>query len=192
MGNPDLAQEKSRSITWSVDHDSTPFRVNASAYFHEIDQFIERYRIDDTRRSYRNLAKGELWGVDGGLVFEPSDRLAHRFSAQWQRGQGPNGETLADLNLPEIRYSGGYRLNRLAFRWLIAHRLSRKSAGPDELPLNEATKLQFGVSYQRGNWRFDVSANNVSNELMRRSADADAPWGMERNLVLTAEWRPST
>ena len=191
LGNPDLAQEKSRSITWSVDHDSTPFRVNASVYFHEIDQFIERYRIDDTRRSYRNLAKGELWGVDGGLLFEPNERLAHRFSAQWQRGQGPNGETLADLNLPEIRYSGDYRLNRLAFRWLIAHRLSRKNAGPDELPLNEATKLQFGVSYQRGNWRFDVSANNVSNELMRRSADEDAPWSMERNLVVTAEWRPS-
>ena len=191
LGNTDLAQEKSASITWSVDHDSPRFRVNASVYFHEIDQFIERYRIDETRRSYRNLAKGELWGIDGGLLIKPNDSLAHRFSAQWQRGQGPNGETLADLNLPEIRYSGSYRFNRLAFRWLIAHRLSRRSAGPDELPITEATKLQLGVSYQRGDWRFDVSANNVSNELMRRSADEDAPWSMERNLVVSAEWRPS-
>ena len=190
LGNPDLAQEKSRSLTWSVDHDSTRFRVNASVYYHEIDQFIERHRIDETRRSYRNLAKGELWGVDGGLLFEPNDRLAHRVSAQWQRGQGPNGETLADLNLPEIRYSGSYSLNRLAFRWLIAHRLSRKSTGPDELPVTEATKFQLGVSYLRGDWRFDLSANNVGNQLMRRSADEDAPWNMERNLVVTAEWRP--
>ena len=126
-----------------------------------------------------------------GLLFEPTDRPAHRFSAQWQRGQGPNGETLADLNLPEIRYSGSYRLNRLAFRWLIAHRLSRKSAGPDELPVTEATRLQLGVTYHRGDWRFDVSANNLGNELMRRSADEDAPWNMGRNLVVTAEWRPS-
>ena len=191
LGNPDLAQEKSRSITWRVDHESTRFRANASVYFHEIDRFIERYRIDETRRSYRNLAKGELWGFDAGLLFELNDSLAHRFSAQWQRGQGPNGDPLADLNIPEIRYSGSYRLNSLAFRWLIAHRLSRTSAGPDELPVAEATRLQFGVSYQRGNWRFDVSANNASNELMRRSADEDAPWGMERNLLLTAEWRPN-
>ena len=191
LGNPELAQEKSRSITWNVDHDSTRFRVNASVYFHEIDQFIERYRIDETRRSYRNLAKGEFWGVDGGLLFEPTDRLAHRFSAQWQRGQGSNGETLADLNLPEIRYSGSYSLNTLAFRWLIAHRFSRASAGPDEFPVADATRLQFGVSYRRGDWRFDVSANNISNELVRRSADGDAPWSMERNLVVTAEWRPS-
>ena len=96
------------------------------------------------------------------MLFEPNDRLAHRVSAQWQRGQGPNGETLADLNLPEIRYSGSYSLNRLAFRWLIAHRLSRKSTGPDELPVTEATKFQLGVSYLRGDWRFDLSANKTN------------------------------
>jgi outer membrane cobalamin receptor len=192
LGNPDLAQEKSRSLTWSIDHDSTRFRVNASVYFHEIDQFIERYRIDETRRSYRNLAKGELWGFDGGWLFEPNDRLAHRLSTQWQQGQGPNGAPLADLNLPEIRYSGSYRLNKLAFIWVIAHRLTRNSAGPDELPVSNATRLQLGVSFQQGKWHFNLSAINASNELMRRSADEDAPWAMERNLVVTAEWRPGT
>jgi hypothetical protein len=83
-------------------------------------------------------------------------------------------------------------LNKLAFIWVIAHRLTRNSAGPDELPVSNATRLQLGVSFQQGKWHFNLSAINASNELMRRSADEDAPWAMERNLVVTAEWRPGT
>jgi iron complex outermembrane receptor protein len=190
VGNPMLVPETRDSIELSVIYApaATPLSLEATAFYSDLDDYIERFAVSPGVIGYRNVDTAYIDGVE----FSARLRLgawSHALSYQWQEGEDSDNRILADLNPPEWRY---------ALRWLngawavssdLVHRPQRTDAGPGEVPLEDATILNLRAGLALGaKWRAEVYATNVFDETYQASADDLAPLQPGRTIGLRMSW----
>ncbi|MEM6485257.1 MAG: TonB-dependent receptor [Pseudomonadota bacterium] len=180
-GNPGLEPETRRAFEVAIQFSAslkqgTDLGVSLNLYHNELDQYIERVALQGNLFGFRNLDSATLEGLELGGTLE-TGAFNHRLSYQWQRGEGRDGEPLADLNPPGLRYFATAMVSRFQLSSDLHYRFERSRAGPGEQSLDEALVWNASVKRQfNGGWSGELFVTNVLNEQYLASADDLAPF----------------
>lgn len=191
LGNPDLTAETRNSAELGVRFSppSALFDAGLSVYFSDLQDYIERYAISTERVSFRNLEGATIQGFELDVSLQTGE-LGHRLSYQWQEGEDDDGNTLADLNPPGLRYFLSWERGRQGFYSDLSWRPARDEFGADEVPLESA--VIWNARFMRrvaSDWRAELFLSNILDEEYRSTADDVAPLQPGRIVGLRLEWR---
>lgn len=193
LGNPDLEAETRRSAEFGLNFTppSSALRGGLSVYYSDLEDYIERYSISPLLVSYRNLDGASISGLELDFSLQ-AGRVNHRLSYQWQEGEDDQGNTLADLNPPGLRYFMSWESDRRGLYSDLNFRPSRDDFGADEIPLDSAWIWNARFTQRvAGNWRAELFLSNILDEEYRSTADDVAPFQPGRTVGLRLEWRKS-
>lgn len=190
-GNPDLQPETSiggqGALSWRPD---TQFELALAVYRYELENYIERFRVDDSRLAYRNLDKAHIQGVELELNWRQSEHLSHRFVYQFQDGENNQGETLADLHPNKLSWYINAEIQSWSFSNGISYSSSSKDVASSELTRKSFVLWDLSIQYHlNDNHELSLKINNVSNTEYYASLDEDATLQPKRNVSLSSTWR---
>lgn len=192
LGNPDLAPERTRGIELAGSWSRGDLTLQVAGYHNELRDYIERYRLSQTVRSFRNTDGASITGFEGNLRWQASGRWSHRVSYQWQQGEDNSGRWITDLNPNEWRYFGTWQGERFDAAVDVVHRPTRDQFGPDEEPLAAATLANASLGWSIDpHWRFSLYANNLLDTAWLGSADDTAALQPGRTLGIRLERKGS-
>ena len=189
-GNPDLAPEKTVGLQATLLREGLTTTFEVTGFSNRVEDYIERFEITDELRSYRNMGSGELWGLDGQLIWRNS-AFTQRLSWQWQRGTSTSGATLANLPPPSLRYNGTWTSSRYSLGLDVRYQAPQDTVGPGETPLNSALIVSASARWKISEkWHSEISVTNGLDRGYRLSADDDAPLSVGRAATFTLLWQP--
>ncbi len=193
-GNPALERERSRAAEMGVSGVIGPVTISMNAYRTKIQDYIERYSVDEDLRSYRNLGEGTIEGYEFTLDYQPSDAWQHRLSYQRQTGnERLTGDVLADLNPPGWRYLGKYQKATFSAVVDVMHRPERSRHGSGEVPLDATTVANLRLAWDiNAQWQCSLACLNCSDKNFYGSADDLAPLQPGRAFSLGVTWTPGS
>jgi iron complex outermembrane receptor protein len=193
LGNPVLKPETRQNFEVDLRYEppGSAFSVEASAYYSDLGDYIERYSVDSDTVSYRNLDEASIHGLEFDIQFR-AGAIDHRLSYQWQRGEDDDGNTLADLNPPGWRYFLNWRGENHCVSSDLSYRASRERFGAEEMPLDSAWiwNAQFTQALSSA-WQGELYVSNILDESYRATADDTAPFQPGRIVGLRLLWKPS-
>lgn len=193
QGNPDLNAETRRSGELALQYAplGSTLQTGAAVYYSDLEDYIERYPVGPELVSYRNLDGASIQGIELDLGFQ-TGVVHHRLSYQWQGGEDDEGNTLADLNPPSLRYFFSWEQEQRGFYSDLSYRDSREEFGADELPLDSAViwNARFTQRVAR-RWQAELFLSNILDEEYRSTADDVAPLQPGRTFGIRLEWRES-
>ena len=189
-GNPNLAPEKTVGLQTTLLREGITTTFEVTAFSTRIEDYIERFEMTDELRAYRNIGSGELWGLDGQLVWR-NRAFTQRLSWQWQKGTSASGATLADLAPPSLRYNGTWASSRYSLGLDVRYQASQDTVGPGENPLNSVLIVSASALWKFSEkWHSEISVTNGLDRGYRVSADDDAPLSVGRAVTVTLLWQP--
>lgn len=189
-GNPNLAPEKTVGLQTTLLREGITTTFEVTAFSTRVEDYIERFEMTDELRSYRNIGSGELWGLDGQLIWR-NRAFTQRLSWQWQKGTSASGATLADLAPPSLRYNGTWASSRYSVGLDVRYQASQDTVGPGENPLNSALIVSASALWKFSEkWQSEISVTNGLDRGYRVSADDDAPLSVGRAVTVTLLWQP--
>ncbi|MDG1653753.1 MAG: TonB-dependent receptor [Luminiphilus sp.] len=189
-GNPNLAPEKTVGLQTTLLREGITTTFEVTAFSTRIEDYIERFEMTDELRAYRNIGSGELWGLDGQLVWR-NRAFTQRLSWQWQKGTSASGATLADLAPPSLRYNGTWESSRYSLGLDVRYQASQDTVGPGENPLNSVLIVSASALWKFSEkWHSEISVTNGLDRGYRVSADDDAPLSVGRAVTVTLLWQP--
>lgn len=190
-GNPQLAPETRRNVDFSVAYQAAqlPVSITASAYYSDLDNYIERFAIDASTLGFRNLDSASLMGGELDLSWGGTT-LTHRVSYQYQRGDDQDGNTLADLNPPGWRYFLRWQGERYALFSDLSYRNDRDDFGQGEQPIESAVVWNARITQTLARrWVGELFVTNILDEAYRGTADDLAPLQPGRTVGLRLTWQ---
>ncbi|WP_189476973.1 TonB-dependent receptor [Halioglobus pacificus] len=189
VGNPDLAPEENLGFQLGLDYQGNAVSASLHSYINDLDDYIERYRISDELRSYRNLDGAQIWGFEAQLDWQSHEQLRHSLSYQWQRGEDDDGRWLSDLNPPALRYLLEWQGQRYRVQSDLSYRQERDDFGEGEQALDSAVIWNGRLVRQFGSrWEGEIYANNLLDELYLGTADEDAAYQPGRTIGVRLRW----
>ncbi len=172
IGNPDLNPEKSRSIDFGINYQKQDYSIDFHYFRSEIDDFIEKIKIDEDNSSYLNLTNGTLKGWQYHSSYSFTNHLSLELSGQDVNGEDNLGSTLADIP-PErhqlsIKIEQGDWLTRMSY----TKNMRKDSFGDGEIALESSDIANFKLAYKLSNsWNIQFNINNLFDEVYFNSAD---------------------
>lgn len=191
IGNPDLDPERSQNFELGVRHTGRHSQISAHLFRSEVDDFIERFEIEDGLFSYRNLTSGTIDGVE---VEALGTWKSLRLETSWLslRGEAADGRVLPDVPADRARMLVGWRGDRFdtSFEWI--HRFTKDSFGSGEVARDASNSLTAMVAIAIGDatW-ISLAGENLLDELWFPSADRRASPAPGRTLKLAVRWHRS-
>lgn len=190
LGNPDLEPEtrNNAELALRMQAPALPFSLDLNAYYSDLDDYIERFVIDEDTLGFRNLPSASIRGAELDLSWGDAT-LNHRISYQYQRGEDHNGDTLADLNPPAWRYFLRWQGERISVFSDLTYRDERDDAGPGEAPLDSAIVWNARATRTLArHWVGELFLTNILDEAYRGTADDLAPFQPGRTVGLRLTW----
>jgi len=190
VANAGLGAEHSRSAELGLRGYGRPFVGSVGVYTTAIGDYIERVEPADGVRSYRNMTRGTLRGLELEGHWQPGAPLSVHGNLQLVRGHTDSGSLLAEI--PADRMGLGVRWER--GRWLTKldwqHRFAKKEPGPGEVGTGSAEILAAGVQLRvrKGLW-LDVSGTNLLDRTWLPTADELAVPAARRSLGIGVRWQ---
>jgi iron complex outermembrane receptor protein len=189
LGNPELKPEQSLGVQLGFGYEGQSVSASLHMYHNDLKDYIGRYRVDEERRSYRNLDRAAIWGFEAQLSWRAGKRLRHLVSYQWQRGEDRQGEWLADLNPPALRYLLTWEGQVLRIQSDLTYRSERSQFGQGEQALDSALIWNGRLIRHFGeSWRGELFINNLLNELYVGTADEDSAYQPGRTVGIRVRW----
>lgn len=193
IGNPDLEPERSTSAEAGLRWYGSRTFAAVHLFRNQIDDLVERIRIDDDTRTFRNLTAGRVEGLEIEGFFQPAEAWliswgGHRFDSSSDDG-GP----LADVPPDRLRLEGRWQRGRWhsSLRW--EHREAVDEPGPGERAIPSAELLTAAVGVRlRDSLQVTLSGTNLLDRTYFRSADDRAPLAEGRGVSLALRWSPSS
>ncbi|WNC73642.1 TonB-dependent receptor [Thalassotalea psychrophila] len=191
QGNEDLTPEKSVGAQLGTSVLLTSqLTLEFSSYYYQLDDYIERYNVNELLTSYRNIERATIFGFETQIKWQQNDYVDHSLSYQQQKGETQSNQTLADLIPIQLRLNTRLDFNNFSVFNQLIFQPSLDEVSPDELPRGSYVLWNIGGDYQVTNQQtLTISINNLSDEKYHANADDKAPLQPERNITLSTKWR---
>lgn len=191
VGNPDLKSETSigseLSATWQASEHLT---IHQAVYYYALDDYIERYSVNDDVLSYRNLDEATIYGFETELQYQWSDSTEHHFSYQQQRGEDEQDQTLADLHPAKLSWIMLYNYQDWSFANSVNYYFDSDDVNASELARDSYVLWNLSIDHQfSNNQTISLSIDNATDEEYYASLDEDAALQPERSVKLSSTWR---
>ena len=195
LGNSSLSPEKSTGLQLNYRYQySQGLTITANSYLYGIDNYIERFQINEETRSYKNSDQATIKGAEISALWEANEELQSTLSFQWQQGKNQQQQTIDDGLPTALKWTVNYQptatmLQALSFDNQINYRFKKSTFGPSEDILGSIFTWQSSI-----NWavlptmdiRFTMA--NVTNSDYRSSSDEEAPWQPQRSIKIAWQW----
>lgn len=190
LGNPNLEPEKNIGLALSSKWQISNLEIQANIYHQSIDNYIERYRISDELRSYRNLEQGDIQGFEMYLSYKQTKDFTHSLSYQWQSGEDQEQKILADLNTPEITYQTAISSQQFSIKNMLRYRFEKNEVADGEKPLAAVIVWDLKTHwYVNESLTLTLSGLNLLDKEYTASADEDAALQAERRASVGLNFR---
>ena len=190
QGNSALSPEKSVGLQFSLAHNFSPnFKTTFNGYHYVIDDFIERYTLDNVRY-YRNNQQVKIQGFELTNSWQISQHWLSSFSFQWQQGRDENNNTLDDGIPKALKWSLNWQNENVNIRQQLSYQFSKRDTGPSELAQKSELIWHTQVDYQATkNLMLTLSVINLTDNLYKASIDEDAAYQPERSINVSGTWQ---
>lgn len=187
VGNEALDPERSLGGQFSLEYLLTSTATaHLTAYQYNVNNYIERYRIDEETLSYRNQDNADIYGVEASVEWQQTDDVKHHVTYQYNRGENDNGQAIDDLNPDMLSLTSVWHLNQWQFSNEFSYRFEKNRVGDAETLLDDTLLWHINAQYQVSpKWQIKLFLHNLTNELYKATADEDAPWQPERSVALS-------
>ncbi len=176
-GNPNLAPEKSKGIQVSATlSPSQNVELNIATYYYRMDNYIERYSVNENIVSYRNLDNADISGLESSVRWTPSEHWSHDLSFQWQQGEDQQNNALSDLQAPLWQMSTQWQNGDFVINNALAYRIKKHRFSAEEQKL--ASLLTWNLSLitsLSSATDLTIWGNNLLDRAAPTTADEDAP-----------------
>ncbi|MBQ4862376.1 TonB-dependent receptor [Pseudoalteromonas sp. MMG013] len=174
-------------VTWyPLEHIS----VHTALYHYELNNYIERYTLNDVQLSYRNLGRAQVYGFESELRWYQSDSIEHEVSYQQQVGEDDSGQVLADLHPRKLSWRARLTFERWSLTNSYSYYLEVNQVGNSEQVRNSFTVWDLSLEHQLNvHHSVSLSVNNITNEEYYASLDEDAAFQPKRSFKLSTSWQ---
>jgi|GEM_PF-323315 len=208
LGNANLKTEQARNAQLSVQYEQQNSLLELSLFHQRIDNYIERVRINDELRQYRNIGSGENGENSNGGDSADIQGISYRWqqqgsvntiasvvdwqwqlSGQWLSGENNAGQPIQDI--PPAEHRAVWRLMGDVSQAHIAVRYRQRSNEivNGELPTPGVTTIDLGFSHQfNDTLKLNLAVTNLTDKLYVTSRDDLAPFARGRNVQLGVVW----
>lgn len=185
VGNPDLRPESSLNLDGGLKLLGRRHFFGLYAFRYQIDDMIERYRLDPSTYTYGNIEKGRLQGLEfeAEAFLLPGWKVFGNVAAI----RGTSLETGVPLNdIPPVQIYTGTRVwkGKLSAELNATFRLAKSNPGPAEIDVASSELVNLKASYLWRGLNFYVTLGNVFNAAYVARADSEAMVEPGRNLRL--------
>lgn len=185
VGNPDLRPESSLNLDGGLKLLGRRLFFGLYAFRYQIDNMIERYRLDPSTYTYGNIERGRLQGLE----FEAEAFLLPGWKVFGNVAmiRGRSLETGVPLNdVPPFQIYTGTRVwkGKLSAELNATFRLAKANPGPAEIEVASSELVNLKASYLWHGLNFYVTLENVFNAAYIARADSEAMVEPGRNLRL--------
>ena len=189
QGNSALKPETSIGFELGLVHRfNRAIFISFSAYLYNIDDYIERYTLDDVRY-YQNDNLVKMRGTELSFNYEVSHSLSLKATLQKQWATDSNSQQIDDSVPSAIKLWARWQNNNWSVTNQVLYQFSRGHVGPSELEKSSELVIDSSLTYQvNKHLNIALAVNNITNNLYTASADEDAPYQSERTASLTAIW----
>jgi iron complex outermembrane receptor protein len=184
VGNPDLKSEKSQGGQFTIDYDlAENVQFNLQTYYYALDDYIERYSLENGDRSYRNLEEATIKGFETSILWQISPQFSQEVAYQQQSGEDKQGQNLADILASRIDFKTHWQQGDWSISNLIQHGLSQDEIGDGEESRKSYIEWSLNATLQMTNdLKLSLYGKNLLDEDIRAAADEDAPQIQGRNF----------
>ena len=190
QGNKELAAETSigGQVSFSAQI-AANIKAKANVFIYEMDNYIERYRINENLLSYRNIDSAQIKGVEAQLIWQFSDNIEHFIAYHNQSGEDRSGRTLDDLNPEKLSWSMVMHYQKLSIANAMNYTFNAQDVGDAETKRNSFVNWDISFDYEFShNQTINLVINNVTNRTYFASLDEDAALQPERSIRLSTSW----
>lgn len=190
LGNAGLKPEESvgLQVMW-VQPISTSLSTKVESYYYQLDNYIERYNINDDLRSYRNLDKAKIYGAEALVDWQVSSMLFMQLSFQWQRGEDNQGNTLSDLHPMTFSHHSQWYWREFSVENSLTwrHRQSDTSSQESKRNGHLLWDISVGRTFSSGA-TVSFFIKNLLDRLAYSTADEDAAFIQGRSIGIKGKW----
>lgn len=190
QGNPELSPEKSIGYQISFIHTFNPvLTVTLNTYFYHIDDYIERYTLENISteqvKSYRNSEQVTIKGLELISQWNLTNALSSQLSLQIASGKDKNHNALDDTLPNALKWSLYWQTNlfnkTVDFSNNMVYQFAKNSVGPSETSIEEELIWNASLSSEIvTNQILTLSILNITDNTYSSSADEDAALQPER------------
>ena len=185
VGNPDLRPESSLNLDGGLKLLGRRLFFGLYAFRYQIDDMIERYRLDPSTYTYGNIEKGRLQGLEfeAEAFLLPGWKVFGNVAAI----RGRSLETGVPLNdIPPVQIYTGTRVwkGKLSAELNATFRLAKSNPGPAEIDVASSELVNLKATYLWRGLNFYVTLGNIFNTAYVARADSEAMVEPGRNLRL--------
>lgn len=185
VGNPDLQPESSINFDGGLKLLGRRHFFGLYAFRYQINDMIERYRLDPSTYTYGNIERGRLQGLE----FEAEAFLLPGWKVFGNVAtiRGRSQETGVPLNdIPPFQIYTGTRVwkGKLSAELNATFRLAKSKPGPAEIDVASSEIVNFKAGYLWHDLNFYVALGNIFNAAYVARADSEAMVEPGRNLRL--------
>lgn len=184
LGNPELSPEKSNGVQVSLSYSPTAdLSFDIASYYYQMDNYIERYNIDESTRGYRNIDQADIYGVETRLNWQQTAAWSHQLSYQWHQGEDENNDTLSDLHAPTWLLSNNWQGDRLSLVSQLSYRAKKSDFSSQEQAASDYLNWSLRLTTPIANdTDLSVFGENLFDRLTVASADEDAAFVKGRSI----------
>ncbi len=189
FGNPQLQSETAQNIEFGFNYHNDNIKWLMSAFNNDIDHYIERIDMPDDTRTYRNLDKGTIKGVEFGFNHQLSDSFSYELSGHHLKGRDINGDAIADISPNKLQLALNYDHQQWQAQLRIKHRFSHRSVASGEQPLDSVNIVTGHIDYYLSDsWQLTLWADNLLNKEYAVTSDDKSALSNERRFGVTLSW----
>lgn len=189
LGNPNLAAETAINQEIGIEYSAEKVGVQVAAYRNQIENYIERYRINSNLISFRNVDRGTLQGAEVSINWQMSSLWHNRFGMHWQQGWDQNQTPLADVSPAKFQHHLTYDNGLSQFALSSQYRIKKDRVAASETALPSTTIFDLYYRYRVvPQLTLALKINNLTNKLYLGSADQDADWQPGRQFQVDVNW----
>lgn len=189
LGDPNLSTERATNYQAGIHYNTGHVTGRVTAFYQQINNYIERLEIDDRLLLYRNLDRAKIKGTSYQLTWL-INHTELNWSGQWLDGEDNAGNSIADITPNEHRFKVQQSFNHANVFVETIYRQSKSDVSSSEQPLPSVVLINAGLNVRVSNkWNVSLNLTNLTNKRYLTTTDDRAPFATKRDLMLKTTYQ---
>jgi iron complex outermembrane receptor protein len=190
LGNSDLVPEVAQNIELGLSYKHSQRIFELNVFNNQIDNYIERINVDENTRSYLNLYKGEIRGIETSFSDSINDSFSYRLSGHKIQGKNQYGLPLADISPNKLQLDLRYHQHLWQAHLVVKHRFSQDNVAIGEQNIDSVNIVKGSIHYDLSdNWQLYLWVNNLLNKEYLLTSDNKSGLSMEQQWGINIAWQ---